>query len=62
MNDARTEPEQGAIFAINMLVGVEEGDCYTENEVKTWLYNAGFSDIKKVDGASGIGQVMGIKK
>jgi len=62
MNDAKTEPVQGAIFSINMLVGVEGGDCYSENEVKTWLNNAGFSDIKKVDSESGIGQVMGIKK
>ena len=62
MNDAKTEPVQGAIFSINMLVGVEGGDCYSENEVKTWLNNAGFSDIKKVDGESGVGQVMAIKK
>lgn len=62
MNDAKTEPEQGAIFSINMLVGVEGGDCYSESEVKTWLKNAGFSDIKKVDIESGLGQVIAIKK
>ncbi len=37
MNDAKTEPVQGAIFSINMLVGVIGGDCYSENEVSTWL-------------------------
>ena len=62
MNDAKTEPIQGAIFSINMLVGVEGGDCYAENEVSTWLKDAGFSDIKKVDLESGIGQVVAIKK
>ena len=61
MNDAKTEPFQGAIFSINMLVGVEGGDCYSENEVRTWLNNAGFSDIKKVETESGIGQVIGVK-
>jgi hypothetical protein len=62
MNDAKTEPVQGAIFSINMLVGVEGGDCYSENEVQTWLNNAGFSEIRKVDCDSGIGQVIGVKK
>jgi hypothetical protein len=62
MNDAKTEPVQGAIFSINMLVGVEGGDCYSENEVRAWLHNAGFSGITKVDVESGIGQVLGTKK
>ena len=62
MNDAKTEPVQGAIFSINMLVGVEAGDCYSEREVSTWLRHAGFSDITKVELESGLGQVIGVKK
>ena len=62
MNDAKTEPVQGAIFSINMLVGVEGGDCYSENEVSTWMRNAGFSDILKVELEAGIGQVIAVKK
>lgn len=62
MNDAKTEPPQGAIFSINMLVGVEGGDCYSESEVRAWLNIAGFSDNTKVDVESGLGQVIGIKK
>ncbi|MCF8335898.1 MAG: methyltransferase domain-containing protein [Bacteroidales bacterium] len=62
MNDAKTEPLQGAIFSINMLVGVEGGDCYSENEVSTWMKNAGFTDISKVTLESGLGQMIGIKK
>jgi len=62
MNDAKTEPVQGAIFSINMLVGVQGGDCYSESEVRTWLNNAGFSDHTKVDVESGLGQIIGIKK
>ena len=61
MNDAKTEPVQGAIFSINMLVGVEGGNCYSENEVKTWLNNAGFTNFTKVDLESGIGQVIATK-
>ena len=62
MNDAKTEPVQGAIFSINMLVGVDGGDCYSEKEVKNWLANAGFSDSVKVDLKSGLAQVTGTKK
>jgi len=62
MNDSKTEPVQGAIFSINMLVGVENGDCYSENEVKTWMRNAGFVDISKVVLKAGIGQMRGVKK
>ena len=61
MNDTKTEPAQGAIFAINMLVGVEGGDCYSEKEVKAWMANAGFSKSIKVDLESGLAQVIGTK-
>jgi len=62
MNDNKTEPVPGAIFSINMLVGTEEGDCYSEKEVSTWLTNAGFSDISKIELESWKGQVTGVKK
>ena len=62
MNDTKTEPVQGAIFSINMLVGVEGGDCYAEKEVKTWMTNAGFSKSVKVDLESGLAQVIGTKE
>ena len=62
MNDAKTEPARGAFFAINMLVTVDEGDSFSESEVKTWLKNAGFSDYTKIDIDPGLGQVIGIKR
>ena len=62
MNNAKTEPLQGAIFSINMLVGVEGGDCYSENEVGTWMRKAGFTDISRVILEAGIGQMIGVKK
>jgi hypothetical protein len=61
MNDAKTEPIQGAIFSINMLVGVEGGDCYAENEVITWMKNAGFTDYSKITLERGLGQMKGTK-
>jgi SAM-dependent methyltransferase len=62
MNEAKTEPTQGAIFSINMLVGVAGGDCYSAHEVSTWLEEAGFSAVEKVELKSGLGQVIGAKK
>ena len=62
MNDAKTEPVQGAIFSINMLVGVEGGDCYSENEVSTWMRKTGFIDIRRVVLEAGISQMIGVKK
>lgn len=61
MNHEKTEPLEGAIFAINMLVGVAGGDCYSETEVGEWLKNAGFSKIKKIDLDRGLGQMIAEK-
>ncbi len=61
MNDSKTEPVQGAVFSINMLVGTEEGDCYSESEVKSWFRDAGFSGFKKVELGSGLAQMVAIK-
>jgi hypothetical protein len=46
MSEDRTEPEVGAIFAINMLVGTEKGDTYTESEIRSWMANAGLKNIQ----------------
>ncbi|MBW6537260.1 MAG: hypothetical protein K0B11_19790 [Mariniphaga sp.] len=62
LNDAKTKPPQGTVFSINMLVGTEEGDCYSENEIKSWYENAGFTDVHKVDLDSGLAQMIGVKK
>ena len=50
MNNERTLPVQGAIFAINMLVGTEAGDCFSEEEVTDMLQNAGFKNVTDAGG------------
>lgn len=47
MNDDRTKPYHGAIFSLNMLVGTESGDTYTENEIIEWFKSAGFSKTER---------------
>jgi SAM-dependent methyltransferase len=46
MNDDRTEPEVGAIFALNMLVGTLHGDTYSQNEIISWMKDAGLVKIE----------------
>ncbi len=48
MNDARTKPPAGAMFAINMLVNTTGGDTYTMKEVKDTLEETGFIGVKLV--------------
>ena len=61
MNNDRTQPTSGAVFAINMLVGTESGDCCTEQEVAEMLTAAGFNNISRIEFESGSGQMMAQK-
>ena len=46
----RTSPAAAALFAVNMLVNTDEGDCYTLAEIRDWLDHAGlhFEDARPV--------------
>jgi len=45
MEPDRTHPKDGAIFAVNMLLGTLGGNTYTYEEIETGLSQAGFTDI-----------------
>ena len=45
LDEERTAPPFAALFAINMLVGTEHGNTYTESEYRTWLGEAGLGAI-----------------
>jgi len=45
MDESRTEPVAGALFAVNMLVGTESGGTYTFKEFQQDLIETGFSQI-----------------
>lgn len=61
MNNDRTQPASGAIFAINMLVGTEAGDCFTEREVIDMLTVAGFKNFSRLEFESGLSQMIAHK-
>ncbi|OPY76586.1 MAG: Multifunctional cyclase-dehydratase-3-O-methyl transferase TcmN [Syntrophorhabdus sp. PtaU1.Bin050] len=46
MDESRTYPPAGALFAINMLVNTQGGDTYDFRTVKGMLEQAGFKDVK----------------
>jgi len=46
MDESRTYPPAGALFALNMLVNTQGGDTYTFSEVKKTLEEAGFMHVK----------------
>ena len=49
VDEDRTSPPFAALFALNMLVGTEAGDTYTESEVRGWMDEAGLSGITRTD-------------
>ena len=46
MESDRVHPKEGAVFAINMLVGTSGGGCYTYEEIEAGLLQAGFERIR----------------
>ena len=61
LDEDRTTPARGAIFALNMLVSTEAGDSYTEGELRRWMKASGFDDIERKDLTSGHNLLMGRK-
>jgi SAM-dependent methyltransferase len=61
MEEDRSGPPQAALFALNMLVGTPAGDTYTESEVRSWMAEAGFRDMRRIDSATGTNLVIGTK-
>jgi len=62
MNDDRISPPNGALFALNMLVGTKEGDTYTENEMCQWFEKAGLKFESRIETFMGNCLITGRKK
>ena len=45
----RTSPKAAALFAVNMLVGTEGGNCYTLHEIREGLMEAGFIRVALIN-------------
>jgi hypothetical protein len=61
MDEDRTNPPGGALFALNMLVGTHGGDTYTAAEVRSWMEEAGLSRVKRSETPYGTTHIIGRK-
>lgn len=48
-NDERTGPPHALLFAVSALVNTENGDTFTFAEIRSWLREAGFVNIRLLD-------------
>jgi predicted O-methyltransferase YrrM len=49
LNPDRTSPEWACLFAVNMLVATEGGDCYTVAEVRDWFIQVGLVFDREIE-------------
>jgi ubiquinone/menaquinone biosynthesis C-methylase UbiE len=49
VNNERTGPANGLIFAVNMLVFTDVGDTFSFEEISQWLSEAGFVDARTIN-------------
>ena len=49
VNDERTGPPNGLLFAVNMLVNSDVGDTFSFEEISGWLRDAGFENPRTLD-------------
>ncbi len=49
LNSAKTQPLFGTLFSLNMLMGTHRGSSYSYVEMKEWLKDVGFKNIRKVN-------------
>ena len=61
MSPDRTQPLEGALFAMNMLAGTEGGRTYTFDEIRDGLAAAGFSRINLIQTRGMFSLVEGFK-
>ena len=63
LNDAKDGPQFPALFSLNMLLGTEAGQSYSESELIAMLQAAGLSDVRRLalDLPNGAGVISGRK-
>jgi len=63
LNDTRDRPEFAALFSLNMFLGTESGQSYTESEIREMMTAAGLTHIVRLDytGPTQSGILKGLK-
>ena len=52
LDEDRTSPAWTTVFALHLLVNTEKGQCYTLEETRQWLREAGFSKVQEIEPSS----------
>jgi ubiquinone/menaquinone biosynthesis C-methylase UbiE len=61
LNSAKTQPLFGTLFSLNMLMGTHSGSSYSYAEMKEWLKDVGFRNVKRVNVDLDSGLIIGHK-
>jgi SAM-dependent methyltransferase len=61
MADDRVTPPNGAFFALNMLVGTEGGDTFTEAEIRGWIAGAKLENGPRIETGFGTDILIGTR-
>ncbi len=63
LEDTRDRPEFAALFSLNMFLGTDSGQSYSESEIREMMTAAGLTDIVRMDytGPTESGILKGIK-
>ncbi len=62
LDDTRTKPVSGALFAVNMLVATEAGDSHSFRDVKEDLEYAGFTNVELIRDGQRMDQLAAAKR
>jgi len=62
LNPDRSGPKWQALFAVNMLVNTEYGDCYTLEEIQQWFRDADMDFVEDIEIGNHSCMVIGQKK
>ncbi len=62
MDESRTAPAAGTLFAVNMLVGTPGGGTYTLSEIRNGLESAGFDDVQLVRRDAGMHAIVSARR
>lgn len=62
MDPTRTDPPDGAIFAVNMLVATDGGGTYTFDEIREDLESVGFKDVHLARQGRGMDKLVAARK
>jgi len=61
LGPAKTQPLFGTLFSLNMLMGTHKGSSYSYVEMKEWLKDVGFKNVKRVNLDLDSGLIVGYK-